>query len=617
MPGNRLIFQSAEAARDAITRDANIKIQKLYESWADELQARAEYYGRKTVSSYGLKKLNTLQLRAQMQETSRRISKEIEGVAKNSIYLVASSVVEANNDWLKKLGFPAEGAFASIPDQTVRRLVTGQIYQGGWNLSSAIWGDNQDTLAKLYEITAKGLAQNMSVYDISKMLEQYVSPNRKLPWNLTMPDGKKIYRKQVDYNAQRLVRTLTQHGYQTSFIAVIEKNPFITKVIWRANGSRVCPLCLSRDGKEFNKNEVPMDHPNGMCTMEPKVVDNLEDKLADWINSPDGTYPEIDEFAKEFGYAPEVKVNMGNSFNGVVNGNDILSTWKRRPDKFDFEIDDVLSAQGFDGMPRLVDTKEFERYVNEANSGNGFIAQRTYSATNRETLDAYREQLYNGKWYVDCSIGGAQYGQGMYCAADYTGTLTDGIKAEMEHYIESGYSRFGTKEAVSYIETFTLDSSAKIINYEDILDLKQKVSGELRKKSQDIRTNFQTKLDNKIIEYVRSLDLSDKGKSAILAEANVIQENSVALFNKLSKTEQDKVMAELDKFGDKGLEQTFNWKLRDEMEQLSKRSREVLKMDDGSFVAAQGYDAINAKGHGESGSYTVILNRTKLIIMRG
>lgn len=313
MPGNKLIFQSAEAARDAITNEANIKIQKLYESWADELQERAEYYGRKTASSYGLKKLNTLQLRAQMQETARKISKEIEGVAKNSIYLVASSVVEANNDWLKSLGFPAEGAFASIPDQTVRRLVTGQIYQGGWNLSSAIWGDNQDTLAKLYELTAKGLAQNMSVYDISKMLEQYVSPNRKLPWNLTMPDGKKIYRKQVDYNAQRLVRTLTQHGYQTSFIAVTEKNPFITKVIWRANGSRVCPLCMDRDGKEYNKNEVPMDHPNGMCTMEPKVVDDLTDQLANWINSPDGTFPEIDEFAKEFGYTPEIKPSVKHS----------------------------------------------------------------------------------------------------------------------------------------------------------------------------------------------------------------------------------------------------------------------------------------------------------------
>lgn len=31
----------------------------------------------------------------------------------------------------------------------------------------------------------------------------------------------------------------------------------------------------------------------------------------------------------------------------------------------------------------------------------------------------------------------------------------------------------------------------------------------------------------------------------------------------------------------------------------------------------RGYDAINAEGHGESGSYTVILNRTKTVILDG
>ena len=38
--------------------------------------------------------------------------------------------------------------------------------------------------------------------------------------------------------------------------------------------------------------------------------------------------------------------------------------------------------------------------------------------------------------------------------------------------------------------------------------------------------------------------------------------------------------------------------------------------DLGSFAAALGYDAINASGHGASGSYTVILNRTKVIFKR-
>ena len=38
--------------------------------------------------------------------------------------------------------------------------------------------------------------------------------------------------------------------------------------------------------------------------------------------------------------------------------------------------------------------------------------------------------------------------------------------------------------------------------------------------------------------------------------------------------------------------------------------------DVGSWAALHGYDAINAEGHGESGSYTVILNRTKCIFRR-
>ena len=38
-------------------------------------------------------------------------------------------------------------------------------------------------------------------------------------------------------------------------------------------------------------------------------------------------------------------------------------------------------------------------------------------------------------------------------------------------------------------------------------------------------------------------------------------------------------------------------------------------MDTGAFAALLGYDAINAEGHGASGSYTVILNRTKCIFL--
>lgn len=41
----------------------------------------------------------------------------------------------------------------------------------------------------------------------------------------------------------------------------------------------------------------------------------------------------------------------------------------------------------------------------------------------------------------------------------------------------------------------------------------------------------------------------------------------------------------------------------------------TVNVTQGAVLAELGYDAINARGHGVSGSYTVILNRTKLILL--
>lgn len=304
----KLVFKNADAVKSAIMDSQKKEIAALYQSWADEIGEKAKYYSHKSNASAPVSEQYYKELKKQLTATSQVISNEVYNKVKNNIYIVSDAVVADNVEWLKSFGFSSEGlnaSFSFVPDEIVRRLVTGQIYDSGWSLSKAIWSDNEDTLKDIYKIMAKGVAEQKPIYQIAKELESYVSPNKKLPWNLTAPDGVKIYKKQVDYNAQRLARTLVQHGYQQSFLATTQNNPFITEYIWRSNGSRVCQLCLSRDGAHFKKTELPMDHPNGMCTMEPVVVDDMVDQLADWFNSPDGTFPEIDEFAGNFGY--EVK----------------------------------------------------------------------------------------------------------------------------------------------------------------------------------------------------------------------------------------------------------------------------------------------------------------------
>lgn len=303
-----LILKDAEAAKAAIMASQQKEIAKLYEDWADEIGERAKYYSHKSNASAPVSERYYKELQKQLRATSQQVSNEVYKKIKGNIYLISDAVVRDNIGWLVSFGFSMEGlnaAFSYVPDEIVRSLITGQIYESGWSLSQRIWSDNEKTLKDIYQVMAKGLAENKPIYEIAKDLEAYVRPSVRLLWNLTAPDGVRIFKKQVDYNAQRLARTLVQHGYQQSFVAVTKNNPFITEYVWRSDGSRVCELCKARDGQHYKKDELPLDHPNGMCTMEPVVVKNMVDQLAGWFNSPGGTYPEIDAFAKNFGYSSD------------------------------------------------------------------------------------------------------------------------------------------------------------------------------------------------------------------------------------------------------------------------------------------------------------------------
>lgn len=327
---NKLVFKDAEEAKKSIMVEQQREIAKLYEDWADDIAKQAEYYSHKFNSSVYVSERYYKQLRRQLRKTSQEVSNEIYNKIKSNMYLVSDEVVKSNVKWLKSFGFSEEGlnaTFSYVPKDTVERLVTGQIYKSGWSLSKRIWGDNEQTLKDIYQVMAKGIAEQKPIYDIAKDLESYVRPNARLPWNLRMADGVRIYKKQVDYNAQRLARTLVQHSYQQSFISTTKDNPFILDYVWRANGSRVCELCMSRDGVHYKKDDLPMDHPNGMCVMEPSIDKDMNEKLADWFNSPDGTYPEIDEFASNFGYEAKPIKSVKDFLDKYGNSTKSMNAW--------------------------------------------------------------------------------------------------------------------------------------------------------------------------------------------------------------------------------------------------------------------------------------------------
>jgi hypothetical protein len=138
----------------------------------------------------------------------------------------------------------------------------------------------------------------------------------------------------------------------------------------------------------------------------------------------------------------------------IAEGRDISGTWQRRPDQFDFEIEDVINAQGFDGLPRVVSAEEFDRLKADA-SAYGF---RGYSAPDQKTLDMYRQQLYSGKWYVDCSVGSAAYGQGMYMQGVVD--ISDQMSVQVSKLIAQGYGQ-SRKGSVYNVEEMIMSKDAK------------------------------------------------------------------------------------------------------------------------------------------------------------
>lgn len=291
-------LQDGEEARLKITKEQEDEISKLYHQAYLELKKQMEalplHEGATTSQSLRKTYLNKLtkQLKASYQSLGVGLEKQI----KKGMGDTAQAVVHANDDWLKKAGLKIEGAYSYVPRDIVSILSSGKLYGGGWTLSKAIWGDSQKKAHDIDQIVAIGVAENKSAYEIAKDLEKYVNPAAKKDW-----DWNKVYpgtSKKVDYNAQRLARTMVSHAYQQSLLATTKYNPFVTGYRWRAAAvERTCEICMERDGQLYSANDLPLDHPNGMCTFIAELSDNLTqvaDRLGDWANGKED--PALDKW---------------------------------------------------------------------------------------------------------------------------------------------------------------------------------------------------------------------------------------------------------------------------------------------------------------------------------
>lgn len=287
-------------------------IQKIYKASALDIEKKLANLKMLNPSD-SLKRVYFENLLRDINRSSESFNQLIQSTITSAGEASGKIAVEAGVKYMEAAGLSIKGAYSYVPRQEIANIASGKVYGKHWSLSKAIWNADSKKKSDIQNIVAKGLAENKSIKTISDDLMKYVDPSARKPW-----DWSKVYpgtSAKVDYNAQRLARTMIQHSFQNSLVQSQKDNPFCKGIVWHSVfiEGRTCEICEARDGEVFDVSKLPLDHPNGLCYFEPELdgMNKIADRLADWTEGK--ADPELDNYvAKAFGFGSP-KVPLGKS----------------------------------------------------------------------------------------------------------------------------------------------------------------------------------------------------------------------------------------------------------------------------------------------------------------
>ena len=305
MANNTNPFLTAHYEKTVLTEQTAKRIQRIYKQSAQDIEKKLRNL-RMVNPSDSLKKVYFENLLKDINKSSASFDRLVQSTVMSAGERAGGIAVDAGNKMMKLAGLEIKGAYSYIPRQQVLNIASGKLYGDSWSLSKAIWKNGIRTKSDIQNVVAKGLTENKPIKGIADDLMKYVDPTARKPW-----DWSKVYpgtAAKVDYNAQRLARTMIQHSFQASLVQSQRYNPFCKGVIWHSVGlhGRTCELCLERDGNVFPVKDLPLDHPNGLCYFEPALdsMNDVADRLANWANG--GSDPALDTYvAKAFNLSPK------------------------------------------------------------------------------------------------------------------------------------------------------------------------------------------------------------------------------------------------------------------------------------------------------------------------
>ena len=199
-------------------------------------------------------------------------------------------------------------------EKVINIIKSGKIYEpdkdGNFvDLSNRLWKASLASGMKLQDAINSCLAQGMGPADMAEVIKEFGKGGHRT-WNHKKileklgPGYARSHSGGLDYAALRLARTTMTHGNQLRIIQGKDDNPYIDAIKYHSvhSAGRTCSMCEERDGQIFKHNKVPLDHPNGMCWLEPvcsMTDEQIADDLAKWIRGEpnsgimDKAYPEL------------------------------------------------------------------------------------------------------------------------------------------------------------------------------------------------------------------------------------------------------------------------------------------------------------------------------------
>lgn len=233
--------------------------------------------------------------------------------AHNEMFVMAVS--QLDNNWFRE----AVNTKVDITNENLLNILkSGKLYESKdgvpKELSERIWDGAKCAGNKMQTAIASCIAQGKGPAEMAKVLKEFGTTGHKT-WSRKKvaeklgPGYARSYGGSLDYEALRLARTTMTHLHQLQVIQSNEINPYVNAVKYHSvhSANRTCAMCEERDGQIFSLHEVPLDHPNGMCWLEPIMMINgkqatLEDIARDvtnWINGEehsglmDKAYPDL------------------------------------------------------------------------------------------------------------------------------------------------------------------------------------------------------------------------------------------------------------------------------------------------------------------------------------